>query len=839
MNNNFVKSILLTTLLALATTLQAQDQQERLDYTAKARYYIIGNVDASHLDYSQKEYIINSLNLVPGDSILIPGDKLKDAYRRLWDLRHFSNVKIETSFRQDTVDIMLNLEERRRVALWNFEGIKANEIKDLKEKLKLRRYSEYSDFQITTSLKLIRDYYNEKAFRAAKIEHVVEKDTSKMGSLIVTFKIDKGKSMRIGEIKFEGNSALTSKHLAKAMKKTKKQTINFFVNSKYKDKEFPEDKKLIENYMHSKGYRDGVIVADSLYTINDKHVGVWIKVNEGKKYYFRNITWLGNTVHTTDDLMMMLQLKHGDVYDSETMGSRVGLPDKTTAMEQSISSLYKDKGYLAFNIEPIETVVGDSVDVEIRMIEGKQFRISDVTFTGNTRTNDHVIRRELFTEPGELYSQSLLMRSYQRLASMGQFDPASISPEPVPNLQQETVEIKYSFKEISNDQLELSGGWGGGMFIASVGLNFTNVAVRKAFDKNAWRPYPAGDNQQVSLKLQSNGTYYQAFSVGFTEPWLGGRKPNALSVSFFTSRESNANGFYLAQKPTQFFGTTGGSVSITKRLTWPDPYFILSMGVSFQSYKLKDWQYFIMSNGNSSTAAINLSLGRNSVDDPYQYPTRGSNMLLSLALTPPFSSFDNKDYTKPMSDQERYRWVEYHKWKLNAQWFFPLSANNKLVLMARAQFGYLGHFNQNKKSPFEGFTMGGDGLAGYNLYGSETVGLRGYENSSLTPYANSYGNNAQYASIYSKYQAEIRYPFVREGSTLVYGIGFLEAGNAFLDIKEFNPFNLKRSAGIGLRIFLPIVGMLGIDWGYGFDKPHSSSDKIGGSQFHFSIGAQF
>lgn len=836
MNTNFARNILFlaSSLLLTIGSVVAQDETvQRIDYSKAPRYYIIGNVESNNLEFIHKDYLINSLTLVKGDSILIPGDRIKDTYRRLWDQRHFSDVKIETAFRGDTVDINLLLTERRRVASWKFEGIKTNEEKDLKEKLKLRRMSEYSDYLMNTSLKLIRDYYNEKAYRNAKIEHTIEKDTSKFGNFNVTFKIDKGDRVRIKQIKFEGNEALASKALVKSLKKTKKKSINFFANTKFKEKDFAEDRDNITNYMHSKGYRDGTIIEDSLYMIDNKNMGIWIKVEEGKKHYFRDITWVGNSVHSTDELRMMLQLKKGDVYDSEALGSRLGTPDKTNAMEQSIASLYKDKGYLAFIVEPVETVVGDSVDVQVRIIEGKQFRISDVSFMGNTRTNDHVIRRELFTEPGELYSQSLLMRSYQRLASMGQFDAASITPEPVPNLQQETVEIKYSFKEISNDQLELSGGWGGGMFIASVGLNFTNVSIRKFFDKNAWRPYPAGDNQQLSLKLQSNGTYYQAFSVSFTEPWLGGRKPNALSVSFYTQRESNA--YMIGARASKFFSTTGGSVSIGKRLSWPDPYFTLSAGISLQSYKMQDWDYFLMKNGRSSTVALNLGIARNSVDDPYQYPSQGSNMSLSLAITPPFSSFDNRDYSdKTMSDQDRYRWVEYHKWKLNAQWFFPLTANNKLVLMARAQYGYLGYFNTNKKSPFEGFTMGGDGLAGYNLYGTETVGLRGYENNSITPYSD-YG---QYASIYSKYTAEMRYPFVREGSTLVYGVAFMEAGNAYMSLKEFNPFNLKRSAGLGLRIFLPIVGMLGIDWGYGFDKPSSMATKVGGSQFHFSIGAQ-
>lgn len=835
----FLKFTLLLTILVLGS-LSSWAQIDtvnttRLDYSAKPKEYIIGKLEAKGLKLLNPELLIATTGLVVGDSIIIPSEQLSITARRLWDQRHFSDVKIETDFPSgDTVNITFLLKERQRVTKWMYDGIKVSEAKDLNAKLKVRRNSELTDFQLKTSLKLIRDYYNEKAFRNAKISYRTEQDSVTAGNVIIVFEINRGKKVRIGEISFEDNNNLPAKKLAKSLKKTRKASINVFQSSKFKDADFEEDRDNLVNYYKSKGYRDAKILADSLYPINDKRIGLWIKVDEGKKYYYRDISWIGNSLHPTKMLQDMLQINKGDVYDSESMGKRLGVSGKTDPMSDiSVASLYVDQGYLSSVIEPVETVIGDSVDVQIRIIEGNQFRIKDVKFEGNTRTNDHVIRRELYTRPGELYSQSLLMRSYQRLAQMGQFDPTSIRPDIVPNYQQELVDIKYSLTEISNDQLELSGGWGGGMFIASVGVNFTNVALRNFFDKNAWRPYPAGDAQTIGIKIQSNGTYYQAASLSFIEPWLGGRKPTSLSVSFYTSRESNA--IFIGAVANKFFGTTGGAISLGKRLNWPDPYFTLSMGISLQSYKLQDWDYFVVRNGVSNTIAANFTLGRNSVDDPYQYPSQGSDISLSLAITPPFSAFDKQDYSnKNMSENDRYRWIEYHKWKFDAKWFFPLTSNNKLVLMARAQFGYLGYYNTNKRSPFEGFTMGGDGLTGYSVYGVETIGLRGYENSSLTPYAN-YG---QHASIYSKYIAEIRYPVIRQGQTMVYALGFLEAGNAFAKLDEYKPYNLKRSAGVGLRIFLPILGMLGIDWGYGFDQTSQSQGKPSGSQFHFSLGMQ-
>lgn len=808
---------------------------DRLDFSREPRPYIIGKLSTVGLRSMNPELLISTTGLVAGDSIYVPGDLLSDATRRLWDQRHFSDVKVSTDFRGDTVDITFYLSERTRVRVWNFEGVNSSDKKELVEnKLKLRRSGELSQYQLATSLDKIREYYNEKGFRNADISYRIDADTitNLDNYRIVTFVVDRKKRVRIGEITIEGAVNLPAKKVAAAMEKTKKVSINIFAETKFKDADFPDDLDKIEAFYRSKGYRDAVVLDDSLYKIKDNRIGVWIKVNEGKKYYYRDISWIGNAKIPTEFLNVMLQMKKGDTYDSETMGRRLGTLQGKPG-EQSVSSLYTDDGYLAFRVEPVETVVGDSVDVEIRIVEGKQFTVNDVRFEGNTRTNDHVIRRELDTRPGDLYSQSLLMRSYQRLATMGQFDPTSFAaPDVQPNWANETVDISYSLKEVSNDQFELSGGWGGGMFIASVGINFTNISLRKFFDPKAWRPYPAGDNQTIGIKVQSNGTYYQAASVNFVEPWLGGRKPTQFSASFYTSRETNA--YYWGAKATAYFGTIGGSVSLSKRLNWPDPYFMMSIGASFQTYNLNNWPGFFVQNGSMNTAALSLMIGRNSIDDPYQYSSRGSEITLSVSLTPPYSAWDGKNYaSKTMSDNERYEWIEYHKWKFNAKWFFPLTQDNKLVLMARAQFGYLGYYNKNKVSPFEGFQVGGDGLSGYSLYGVETVGLRGYENGSLTPYS----NDGLYANIYSKFTAEIRYPVVRSEGTLVYALAFAEAGNAFVRLDEFKPFSLKRSAGVGLRIFLPILGMLGIDWGYGFD-PVPGKTTPSGSQFHFSMGVQ-
>lgn len=811
----------------------AQSSSERkIDYGSEPKTYVIGNMKSEGLRSLNGQLLINTTGLQVGDSIVIPSDRLSSVTRRLMDQRHFSDVRTQTVFRGDTVDITFVFAERLRVKNWEYKGTKGSEAKDLQEKLRLRRSGELSDFTVMSALDGIKLFYDEKGFRNATVEVIVTPDSLQDNFVNVVFDISRNKKVRIGNILIEGNENIDAKKLIRSFEKTKKVSINFFNDTKFNQENFNADKENLLAYYRSKGYRDAIIVDDSLFKIKDNRLGIWIKVQEGKKYYFGDIEWIGNAKISTEYLKQMLGMKRGDVYDSETMGHRLGnIMGKMG--EQSVASLYRDDGYLAFAIEPIERVRGDTVDVEVRIVEGKQFRINNVDFEGNTRTNDHVIRRELDTRPGELYSQTLLIRTYQRLAQMGQFDAESFAtPNIQPNFQNQTVDIGYQLKEVSKDQFELSGGFGGGMFIASVGVNFTNVSLRKFFDPKSWRPYPAGDNQTLSVKFQSNGVYYLAGSIGFTEPWLGGKKPTSLSVNLYASRQTDA--WVWGATPTGYFETFGASVGIGKRLNWPDPFFYMQFGATFQTYNLDNYDGFLMRNGSSNIFALQFTFGRNSIDDPVGYSTRGSDLSFSLSLTPPYSLFDGKDYSKPMTDNQRYQWIEYHKWKFNARWFFPLTPDNKLVLMVRAQLGYLGSYNKNKPSPFEGFQVGGDGLTGYNLYGVETVGLRGYSNNSLTPYAGS----GIYASIYSKFTAELRYPIVKTGGTLVYGLVFAEAGNAFRTVEEYKPFSLKRAVGVGLRIFLPVLGMLGVDWGYGFDPVPDAPGKPSGSQFHFTMGMQ-
>lgn len=813
---------------------QATKNVPRIDYSSQPKQYIIGKLTIDGLKTLDDNIVLSTTGMMVGDSVVIPGEHLSMAAKQLWNQRLFSDIKIETEFTGDSVAVNFVVKERARVYNWLFEGIKKGQIKDLLEKLNLRRGSELSDYHIATSERLIKEYYNEKGMRNAEISYRIEADSLVKNGVNVIFDIEPHNKLRIKTIEIEGAQELDPVKIAREMKNTKKKSINFFADNKFKDNEFPSDLVLIENYLRSKGFRDGEVLEDSLFQIDEKNLGVWIKVKEGQKYYYRDITWVGNSVYTTDHLSnYVLGFHKGDTYDSETMGARLGLPDKADMTTMSVSGLYQDNGYLVFNISPFETVIGDSVDVEIRMVEGKQFRINSVDFDGNTRTNDHVIRRELETLPGDLYSQSLLIRTYQRLASMGQFDQQSFStPSITPNPQDETVDIKYSLTEVSNDEFELSLGWGSGMFIGSVGINFTNVSLRKFFDKEAWRPYPAGDNQTIGLQLSTSGSYYQSVSLSVTEPWLGGKKATSLSTNVFYSHQTDYYSWGTTSDAS--FSTIGASASIGKRLNWPDPFFTLQYGLSWQTYVMNDYSSFIFTDGVSHTISATLALARNSVDDYQGYPSTGSLMSLSLAITPPYSAFDGKDYSDTdMADDERYRWIEYHKWNLNATWFTPLTQNRKLVLMTRAQFGYLGSYNPYKISPFEGFEMGGDGLTTYSYYGVETVGLRGYDNGSLTPYSD-YGI---YAYIYSKYTAELRYPIMREGSTLVYVLGFAEAGNAYTQLKDFKPFELKKAAGVGIRIFLPILGLIGVDWGYGFDVPYNGA-SVSGSQIHFTMGMQ-
>ena len=803
-----------------------------VDYN-EPKKYVIGGVRLSGVKYNNKEDIIAQTGLNVGDSITIPGDEVSSIVKRLWMARLFSDVSFEVdSVSADKVFINLYLQERSRVVKWDFNGIKKSEKSDLQERLKLRRGSELSDFLVKSSTEIIRKYYVEKGFLKTEVEVLQVKDTNFVNAVNVTFNVKRGPKVKIQKIRFEGNDNISSFKLAKAMKKTKDMNLlNFFSSKKFNEKEYDNDKKSLIQKYSERGYRDAKILKDSIYYISDSRMGITFKIEEGRKYYFRNITWTGNSIYSSEYLNRILRIQKGDVYDVVSMEKRL-----YDAEDGNVSKLYRDQGYLFFNVMPVEVNIdGDSVDVEMRMVEGKPATFNRIVINGNNITNEKIVRRELFTRPGYLFSQTSLERSLREISSMGHFDPEKImSPggyNIVPNQINNTVDITYNVEEKPNSQLEVAGGWGGNTFVGTLGVSFNNFSIGRILDRKAWRPVPLGDGQQLALRFQTNGSYYTALSASFTEPWLFGTKPTSLSLSAYYTRQTNAYYFFLtADQSMKVFGLSAG---IGTRLKWPDNWFVLYNEISAQSYRLKNWQYyFLFSNGYSNNISWKIRLQRNSTDQPV-YPRKGSDFQLGLQLTPPYSLFRSKDtdYSK-MSDADKYRWIEYHKWTFKGTLYTPIVGD--LVLMSRSFFGYLGYYNRDLGySPFEGFVLGGDGMSGYNTYGTEIIGLRGYPNASLTPR----NKNAYAGNVYDKFTLELRYPVILQPQSTIYALVFLEGGNAWSDIRDFNPFSIKRSAGVGVRVLLPIVGMLGIDWGYGFDPVEGKSK--GGSNFHFVIGQQF
>ena len=798
--------------------------------SGEPKLYYIRKINVHGIKYLNPDVLKSSAGLIEGDSIYLPSNFIANAITRFWSQRFFSDVKIGAEIDGDSLDLEVFLKERPRVYNWAFEGISKGKQKDLLEKLKLKRGSELSDYVIDKNKKLIRDYWSEKGFRNTEVDVRIDNDTLRPGQAVnVTFLIDRKEKVKIGRINFIGNEQFKDKRLRRTFKKTHQKSINFFKGAKLNETDYEADKELLIDFYNSKGYRNANIVRDSIYPINEKRIGIDLEVSEGNKYYIRNVSWVGNSVYETDDLQRMFGVKKGDTYDKKTMHKRLGIGKETDPEAMSVSSLYQNEGYLMSQIEPAETIIGaDSIDIEVKVFEGKQFTINNVGISGNQRVDDEVIRRELYTRPGELYNRSLLMQTIRTLGSMGHFNPEAIMPDikPVTN---ELVDINWPLEEQASDQFNIAGGWGSGTFVGSVGITLNNLSVKNFFKKGAWRPYPMGQNQRLSLSAQTNGTYYKAFALSFTDPWLGGKKPNSFTFSAHISEQNNA--YYVWQTATQYFRTYGVAAGLGKRLNWPDPYFTFYAEASYERYNLKNWTGFVVENGNSNLLSLKLVFGRNSVDQPI-YPRRGSEFSASVQATLPYSLWDGKDYSdQSMSDQDRYRWIEFHKWQFKAQWFQGFLNNSNLVLMLKAEMGYLGSYNKNKVSPFQRYEVGGDGMTGYNIYGIDIIGMRGYENGALDP-------SNYYSRGYNKYTAELRYPIILKPSSQIYVLGFLEGGNAFDSWKEFSPFKIKRSAGFGVRLYLPVVGMLGIDWGYGFDPPANSTTKSG-SQFHFVLGQQF
>ena len=852
-------------LLLGGVSLRAQTTRSgiEIDYS-RPRTYVVGGIGVEGNQYLNSNRILQYTGLQAGQEITIPGEQATGIVKRLVAQRYFEDVALvvdSLSAGADTAWLKVCVKERPRVSRWSFSGVRSGEKKDLQERLDLRSRSgrEFSDYVKQTSVDIIKRYYKEKGYLMVDVDVQVEPDTVIRSAIRVNFDVNRGRKIRIKKINYSGNTDIKDMKLAKNMKETHANTwYNFFKSKKFKEKEYQTDRKTVLNAFNEAGYRDARLVRDSVYVMEDgKHLAIDMEFDQGRKYYFRNITWTGNAVYPSEVLNNILQIKKGDVYDLVTLEKRLHGGGKES--EYDVSKLYRDNGYLFFQVTPVEVnIQNDSVDVELRISEGKPAILNEIDINGNDLTNEKVVRRQLITRPGYLFSQTDFERSIREIASMGQFDPEAIMVQGsgyniLPNQLNNTVDIVYNVTEKPSSQLELSGGWGGNTFVLTAGVSFNNFSTRRMFDKGAWRPVPLGDAQNLAIRFQTNGRYYTSLSASFMEPWLFGKKPTSLSISGYYSRMTDsylAIGILSTDKMFEVFGFNAG---LGTRLKWPDNYFVLYNNLSWQTYKLTNWtnSYFAFNDGISHNLSYTLSLTRNSSDQQI-YPRTGSEFAASLQITPPYSLFRKYNYDAdgnkvPVSSYQdvnyddwtsaqRYKWIEYHKWKFSGAVYTKLVGD--LVLMTRAQFGFLGYYNRKwGYSPFENFQVGGDGMSGYMTYGAEIISLRGYEDYSLTPrkvtpYSQNYTSYA--GNVYDKFTVELRYPVILQPQSTIYALAFLEGGNCWSDIREFNPFQIKRSAGVGVRVFLPMIGLLGVDWGYGFD------DSVnGGSQFHFVLGQQF
>ncbi len=826
-------------LQSLGLMAQSDNQSYRVDY-ARPSEYILGGIRVDGVKYLSHHQILALTGLSEGQKLTIPGKEVTSAVSKIWKQGRFSNASLEIdsiSAGRDTVYLVLKLQERPRVSRWAFKGIKNSEQNELQDRLNLRRGVSLSDYLIRSSVNIIKNYYREKGFINADVNVIQVADTMVKNGVRVTFDIDRKKKVKIKQINFIGVENVPERKLVKSMATTRDNRFqNILKSKKFNEKEYITDKQSLISAFNEAGYRDAYIVRDSIYYIEDDRLAIDIVIDEGKKYYFRNITWTGNSLYAAEQLQSVLMINKGDVYDLVNMQKRLNGDPKKEFM--AVRNLYADQGYIFFSVIPVETnIVGDSVDVEMRIVEGKPATFNKIIISGNTITNEKIVRRQIFTKPGYLYSEGMLERSLREIASMGNFDPEQALDHTrgysiIPNQINNTVDITYNVLEKSNSQFEVSGGWGGYSFVGTVGVSFNNFSIRRMFKKGAWRPVPLGDAQTLSLRFQTNGTYYTAASINFIEPWMFGKKPISFNLTGYYTRQTNS--YYFYQNTDQYFEVYGIAAALGSRLKWPDNYFVLYHELSWQAYNLHKWNYnFLFNTGQSHNISYKISLARNSTDQPV-YPREGSDFLVSLQLTPPYSLFrDPSTNYAAMTDQQRYKWIEYHKWTFKGSLYLKLVGD--LVLMTRAQFGYLGYYNRGLGySPFEGYQVGGDGMSGYNTYGSEIIAMRGYENYSLTPMND---NGVYVGHVYDKFTLELRYPAMLQPSSTIYVLAFLEAGNCWEDIRDFNPFQFKRSAGVGVRVQLPMIGMIGVDWGWGFDPVLGQSR--GGSNFHFLIGQQF
>ena len=788
--------------------------------------YEIAGITVTGAGSLDPNVVIMLTNLRVGDNIQFPDPKLADAIRTLWRQQLFEDITFKVVNKVGKkVYLDIQLVALPKLSKYYMTGLKKAWKDDIREELDLRAGKVVNENLKVMSRNKIKKYFYEKGYLNAAVEVLEKVDTTYNNAVILGFKIDPGARVKIGDIVFTGNEAVSEKVLRKAMKNTKIKGKAIFKSSKLKKKEYREDLRAIVAKYNTLGYRDARVVSDTVYSISDELVQIDITVEEGKKYYFGDITFIGNTKYETELLSGILKINRGDIYDSQHLNERVSFDPNGN----DVASIYLNNGYLFSQVIPVEkNVTNDTIDIEIRIQEGRQATIRKVSISGNERTNDHVIYREVRTKPGDLFSKAMIQRTIRELSQLGYFDQQQIGVNPVPDPQTGTVDLEYTVVERSTSQLELQGGWGAGRVVGTLGLNFNNFSARNINNKRAWQPLPTGDGQTINIRAQSNGLYFQSYNASFTEPWLGGRKPNSFTGTIYHNVQTN--GVERSNPNRQSLYITGINFGLGQRLKWPDDYFTLYQGIEFRRFNLDNFPtgFLNYNKGISNNVNYKFTLGRNNTDVPI-FPTRGSQISFAAELTPPFSMFRNDIDYKNLSSEERFRLVEYHKWKLNADWFAPITS--KFVIRTHGEFGFLGSYNKDLGlPPFERFYVGGDGLTNFVIDGREIIGLRGYQNNSITP--------AGGGALYNKYIFEARYIIANTPSAQVFPLVFMEAGNNYDNFWDYRAFNLKRSAGAGIRIFMPMFGLMGVDVGYGFD-PEPNGATASGWQTHFIIGQQF
>ncbi|MCH5220360.1 MAG: outer membrane protein assembly factor BamA [Muribaculaceae bacterium] len=869
-----INSVCLSIVLALGLSAQNGAPTDTIYnptvlFNSMPRTYEIADLQVTGAPNYDDFLILGYTGLKVGDRVSIPGDDITNAVKRLMRQGLFAQARVKVlKTYGDKAWLEIELRTQPRISEVIYEGVGGGEKKDLQEKLNLLPGNQITQNIVNRVEAIVRKFYADKGFKNAEVHVGLQQDLSKDNEMIVKISVNKRDKIKVHKIYIDGNEVLSDRQLKWAMKKTNENNdiLKLFSQKKFVENDYEDDKNRILEKYNEKGYRDAKILADSVVPVSENRVDVYLTVDEGKRYYIKDINWVGNTVYNNEILDAYLGMKPGDVYNQKMLNKRL------TDDEDAVSSLYMDNGYLFYQLVPIEREIdGDSISLEMRMMEGPQARINNVVINGNDRLYEKVVRRELRVKPGELFSKSDLIRSLREIAQTGHFNPEALNPDIQPNEENGTVDVILNLESKANDQIEFSLGWGQTGIIGKLSLKFTNFSIKNLLHPSTYRGViPQGEGQTFTVSAQTNARYYQAYSISFLDPWFGGKRPNSLSVSAYYSRQTGINSSYYnnsiynpynyygmynygygygyndyynnsyqnAYDPNKLLQMVGVSLGFGQRLKWPDDYFTFTAELGYTWYYLKNWEYlYYMQNGTSNAIVLGLTLARRSIDNPL-YTRSGSDFSLSLQLTPPASLFMGKRNWKQLSEEnttaskkELYKWIEYWKLKFKSRTYTPLfNAHGTYtpVLMTRADIGLLGSYNKYLKSPFETFYVGGDGMSGSWTYATETIALRGYDNGALTPYSDGYA--------YTRFGLELHFPLLLQPTTTIYALGFVEAGNAWTALKDFNPFQLKRSAGAGVRIFLPMVGMMGIDWAYGFDKVFGQK---GGSHFHFILGQEF